>query len=815
MKDVSSNKIKLRSGTWYEELDDNARMKNIVFSDEIRQMLGYEDTDEYPDKLESLLELIHPEDKERTLAEAIAASTGQTEVFDTEFRVKNKDGGYMMVNATGKVIRNKAGKPVIMHGSIIDITELVENRMLFEQVTQRLEATQKRENDLRWFGPVSAIYETAKFRLEYDENGKRTAVTWNAAYRKLLGYETDEEFPQNLQTFYNHIVAEDLENVGHAMDMMEASDVDDSVHDVEFRMYKKDRSIVWVRAAARRILGPDGKAKQAIGLLTDITPQKNLELQKTIYEVFSQEFLTVGIIDIFHNQIWILRDKMINDTFIKSFEKGAHNYDNFLKEYVSKHVAEEERDRVYRASRIYHIVMQLKEKDVYRIRYKLVAEDGRIHHIQGSYLWLDNAGDKRKVICGFRDITDLIRGEQEKQEKLRKAQEEAEAARYEAEAASQAKTSFLFNMSHDIRTPMNAITGFRELLSQNQDNPEKRQYYLDKMDDACKVLISIINNVLEMARIEKGVLKLDETLWNTDQFNDGLYSVLKPMMDQKHIVFTQEMVVQHQYFYCDAPKLRDIFLNILSNSYKYTNPGGAVHMKLEEYPHEKPGWAWYRSTISDTGIGMSEEFIPHIFESFTRENNTTSNKIEGTGLGMSIVKRLTEFLGGKITVKSKKGEGTTFILDIPHRLGQKPEEGYVTEGHKDVDYSIFIGKRVLLAEDNEINAEIAIEILSSMGITVENAKDGKECVKMLELAEDNYYDLILMDVQMPNMNGYEATRAIRALPDKTRANIPILAMTANAFEEDKKEAFKSGMNGHLAKPIDVRELMRGMAKVLD
>lgn len=678
----------------------------------------------------------------------------------------------------------------------------------------QLEATKKSENDIKWFGPVSAIYDTARFRMEYDEHGKRIAVTWNDSYRKLLGYDNDEEFPQTLQSFYNHIVAEDLENVGHAMDMMENDERDDSVHDVEFRMYRKDRSIVWVKAAARRVLEPDGKARKAIGLLTDITEQKNLELQKTIYEVFSQEYLTVGIIDIFHNKIWILRDKMINDTFIKSYEKGGHDYDNFLKEYVSKHVVAEERDRVYRTSRIFHIVMELKKKRVYRIRYQFIAEDGHIQQVQGSYLWLGNNMDKRKVIFGFRDITELISKEQEKQEKLRKAQEEAEMARYEAEAASQAKTSFLFNMSHDIRTPMNAIIGFRELLEREQENPEKRKHYLEKMDDACKVLISIINNVLEMARIEKGVLTLDETLCHTEQFNDGLYSVLKSMMDQKNLEFTQEMNVQHQYFYADAPKLRDIFLNILSNCYKYTNPGDMVHMKLEEFPHEKPGWAWYRSTITDTGIGMSEEFLPHIFDSFTRENNTTANKIEGTGLGMSIVKRLVEFLGGKIEVKSKKGEGTTFILNLPHRLGQKPQEGYSGSEHKDIDYSIFVGKRVLLAEDNEINAEIAIEILSMAGMTVDNAKDGKECVDMLQNAPVHYYDLILMDVQMPNMNGYEATRAIRALPDLERANIPILAMTANAFEEDKKEAFKSGMDGHLSKPIDIKALMKGMAKVL-
>ncbi len=812
MKKDSGSIVKMRSGTWYGELDENARVEKATFSEELRQMLGYDQID-FPGTFDIMLEIVHPDDRQKMLDVTGATIRGEVSSFDTEFRLKKQDGSYMSVNATGTVTKNDDGIPFIIHGTIFDISALVENRMAYEQAMHRLEASQKLENDLKQFGPVAAIYETARFRLEYDEQGRRVSVAWNDAYRELLGYDSDEEFPQTLQSFYNHIVAEDLENVGHAMDLLENGVHVDSTYAVEFRMYKKDRSIVWVRAAAKRIIGSDGKAMHSIGLLTDITAQKNLELQKTIYEVFSQEFLTVGIIDIFHNQIWLLRDNMINDTFIQSYEKGAHNYDDFLKEYVSKHVVEEDRDRVYRGSRVFHIVIELKKNDVYRIRYKFKKENGAVQYVQGTYLWLNKDGEKRKVICGFRDVTDLIRQEQEKQEVLRKAQEEAELARYEAEAANQAKTSFLFNMSHDIRTPMNAITGFRELLEREQEDPDKRQYYLDKMNDACKVLISIINNVLEMARIEKGVLKLDEILWNTDQFNDGLYSIIKPMMDKKNIKFTQEIVVYHQYFFGDGDKLRDIFLNILSNSCKYTKPGGSVHMKLEELPHEKLGWAWYRTTISDTGIGMSEEFLPHIFDSFTRENNTTSNKIEGTGLGMSIVKRLTDFLGGKIEIKSKKGEGTTFIIDMPHRLGQKPDEGYSVSEHMEVDPGVFVGKRVLLAEDNEINAEIALEILSSAGMVVEHAKDGQECVAMLENKDGSYYDLILMDVQMPKMNGYEATRAIRVLADEKKAHIPIVAMTANAFEEDRKEAFKAGMDGHLSKPIDIRELMRGMAKV--
>lgn len=381
-----------------------------------------------------------------------------------------------------------------------------------------------------------------------------------------------------------------------------------------------------------------------------------------------------------------------------------------------------------------------------------------------------------------------------------------------AEVANNAKSAFLFNMSHDIRTPMNAIIGFRDLLEKHQDEPEKRADYLRKMNDASTVLLSIINNVLEMARIEKGTLEISEKAWSAEQFNDTLFSVFHEMMAQKGIEFTRQVVVQNHYVFCDPIKLKDIFLNVLSNAYKYTNPGGKVNMHLEEIPCDREGYALYQTTISDTGIGMSEEFLPHVFEEFARENNTTDNKIEGTGLGMPIVKRLVECLDGTIEVKSKKGVGTTIIITLPHRIAEKSDLG-IHEG-VEFDPKLFEGKRILLAEDNELNAEIAIEILGEAGFVIELAGDGQICVDMLKKASSGYYDLILMDIQMPNMNGYEATRTIRMLQDSEKANIPILAMTANAFEEDKREAYRCGMNGHIAKPINVRELMKELANTI-
>ena len=389
---------------------------------------------------------------------------------------------------------------------------------------------------------------------------------------------------------------------------------------------------------------------------------------------------------------------------------------------------------------------------------------------------------------------------------------ELEWAKTQAEAASSAKTSFLFNMSHDIRTPMNAIMGFRDLLEKHIDEPERRADYLRKIKDASKVLLSIINNVLEMARIEKGTVVVEEVAMNTKNFGISIFSVFSEMMAEKNIEFTHEDLVVHHNVYCDPTKMREVFMNLLSNAYKYTKPGGKVHVRLRELPSNREGYAFLETSVSDTGIGMSAEFLAHIFEEFSRENTTTANKIEGTGLGMPIVKRLVELMGGTIRVTSEKGVGTTFVVTLPHRIANESENA---EPETIVaDETVFDGKRILLAEDNDLNAEIAEEILTSAGFMIERAEDGAICYEKIVSSDKGYYDLVLMDIQMPNMDGYQATRAIRALADKEKANIPIIAMTANAFEEDRSKAVNVGMNGHIAKPIDVTELLRELAKVL-
>ena len=388
-----------------------------------------------------------------------------------------------------------------------------------------------------------------------------------------------------------------------------------------------------------------------------------------------------------------------------------------------------------------------------------------------------------------------------------------EDAKRAAVEANRAKSSFLLNMSHDIRTPMNAIIGFTGLLEKHQEEPERRQDYLNKLKESSALLLGLINNVLEMSRIEKGHLDLDVQACGVEQMYDMFCSVFLDMMIQKGITFCHSMDVEHEFLFCDPIKVRDVVLNLLSNAYKYTPSGGKVELYLREVPCEEEGFAIMETVVKDNGLGMSAEFIPHMFEEFSREHNTTDIKVEGTGLGMPIVKNLLDLMGGTIEVESELGKGTTFKVYIKHRIAKKSD--VINVDMPDVSDVDFRGRRILLAEDNDLNAEITMEVLKDRDLIVERAEDGQRCVEMIDAAPAGYYDLILMDIQMPRMNGYETTRIIRQMKDKEKANITILAMTANAFEEDKREAIESGMNAHLSKPIEVEKLIKTLKRSLN
>jgi signal transduction histidine kinase/CheY-like chemotaxis protein len=388
-----------------------------------------------------------------------------------------------------------------------------------------------------------------------------------------------------------------------------------------------------------------------------------------------------------------------------------------------------------------------------------------------------------------------------------------EQLKREAEAANVAKSNFLFNMSHDIRTPMNAVLGFTELMQENINDPDKLESYIEKSKFSGEYLLGLINNVLEVARIDSGRETLNEEITNLE--DEGYYYVFENDVSKKHLNVTRYINIEHAYVYADAQKIKEIILNLVSNAIKYTPDGGTIRINLEEHTCDTTGYANYSCSVSDTGIGMTKEFQEHIFDSFARERNTTESKIMGTGLGMAIVKKLTDIMGGTIAVESEPGKGSTFTVSMNLRIVENPEEYLKNKQHEENKENIDLsGKTLLVAEDNELNAEIAKAVLENLGASVEVAKDGVECIDMLQNHAAGYYDLVLMDIQMPNLNGYGAAKKIRSLPDSAKANIPIVAMTANAFDEDKRNAFAAGMNGHIAKPINMKEINRVLGRVL-
>jgi len=400
-------------------------------------------------------------------------------------------------------------------------------------------------------------------------------------------------------------------------------------------------------------------------------------------------------------------------------------------------------------------------------------------------------------------------------EELEVAQEALEEARYAAEAANEAKTIFLNNMSHDIRTPMNAILGFAHLMEKELDQPEKAAISLRKIKISGNYLLDLINNVLDMARIESGKAILNEEFSDLYSPDMDMIAIFEEEARKKNLTVTKKMNVIHRYIIMDKLKVGQIAMNLMSNAVKYTPEGGSIDVSFYETACEKPGYGTYVLKVSDNGIGMSKDFQETIFDAFTRERNTTQSKIIGTGLGMSVVKKLVDLMGGTIEVESEAGKGTTFIVTISHRIADNPEQYLKQEVEtQGADKADFIGKRILLAEDNELNAEIAIAVLENEGFIVEHAEDGVICVDKLNKAEAGYYAAILMDIQMPNLNGYEATKKIRNLADKTKAGIPVLAMTANAFDEDKSKALEAGMDGFCTKPLDIDALNKELARVL-
>ncbi|SFQ15244.1 Signal transduction histidine kinase [Lachnospiraceae bacterium XBB1006] len=670
------------------------------------------------------------------------------------------------------------------------ITSLYGKAKLAER--NMLEANITKESVLSSLGAAS-------WSMHCHKDGSITDFHNSAELRRMLGYTT-EDYSDDYQFALDNIHPDDWSKIVQE-DQKICSDYSASF-DTEWRVRNKNGEYKWFRAVGKIADGTDGRF---FGALLNIDIRKKAELaameaniaRLQLQEAMDTVYRSLGSAPWKHSF-----DEMGNMT---AFEYS----DEFVKMhgYANREEAPSTLDE-WRAlihpddfEEATNTEKMTRGQVVYRARQK----DGSYRYLKasGRYVYRED-GTIKNLYGAIMDIH-----EQEI------ARQELEEARELAEAANKAKTTFLFNMSHDIRTPMNAIIGFAELMQAHWDNRALTADYLTKLKSASQFLLSLINNVLEMARIESGKATLDETPCDVAVLIDDVCNVFEDTMRKRQILFTKDITLDHRHIFADATKVREIILNILSNAVKYTENGGSITYTTREFPGNKPGEIIIESIISDTGIGMSEEFLPHVFEEFSREKTESENHIVGTGLGMPIVKQLVELMHGTIRVTSKLSEGSTFTVRIPYRLAEEPT---TVEASTElaIDYEpLFSGKRILLAEDNMLNAEIAAHILQDKGFLVERVENGARCVERLKEMPGNYYDLILMDVQMPEMNGYEATRAIRALPEEDKSSIVILAMTANAFEEDKKAAIDAGMNGHLVKPIDVKIMLQTLAKFVN
>ena len=528
--------------------------------------------------------------------------------------------------------------------------------------------------------------------------------------------------------------------------------------------------------------------------------EKHLTEQFQIFTALSRDYLNIFLIDGEQNMAEILKLDGYVTTGLEKKKDAVYPYEATCSQYISERVHPDDRDMMREAMQLKRVLQELKERDEYTGSYRTLV-DGETHYYQFKYMRMEN---KKHIIAGFQNIDAIIAKEREVQEAL-------ETALKAEEQSNRAKTVFLNSMSHDIRTPLNAIIGCAALAENHMDDPAAVAWYLSKITTAGNELLALVNDILDMSHIESGSVELELLPVYLPKLMEELQNILQESIEEKQLQFRIEMEdMVHPEVMADRLRLNQIFLNILSNSVKFTKQGGSILFSVRERTDAPEGFGSYDFRIKDNGLGMDSSFVEHIFETFSREQTVTVSGIQGSGLGMAIVKNIVDLLGGQISVKSKKGYGTDILVTLQFPVCSTP----VIEKKKSGQPADFTGKKILLVEDNELNREIALELLGELGFIIDTAEDGTIAVEKMLHAEPDQYDLILMDIQMPLMDGYEATRQIRNISDKRKASIPIVAMTANAFEEDRQKALEAGMNGHIAKPIDMEKMIETLKSFL-
>ena len=713
-----------------------------------------------------LMNMVHPEDR-------------NLDLFHSVFRLLGKDGYHYVSESV-----EKEGNS-ILHGHISDVTEFIR---------------EKEQNNI-----LSALTMDYTSLVLCDLKQDTVEVIKQDASCAEMNWDS---YSESLNYFYDNILMKD--SCPNYMDILSNESL--------MRTLREQGSLEWQFQIVPDENGISNLGARAVFLYEDLNHfkiimgfrpideivkrEKVLELQREIIEGLGKEYFSVLLLELDSGQIFSYREVGENGKRIADFcRKYGNQWCELLPAYADEIVTDESRENFLDQLSLDALC---SKQDDFSMTYEFKTGDRIIYH-QTRIAYVYKKDRSRVAVIGTRNIDDLIKKERMQEAKLKEAY-------IVAEEANKAKTDFLNNMSHDIRTPMNVILGYNELMKQYLTDPILVDYQ-NKIEQSGKLLLSIINNVLDMAHIESGKMVVEERAEQIGLVVEEIESVFESSAQEKNIVFTTSVDVDHTHVLWDGFKVREILMNLVGNAFKYTPEGGHIAIDVKELDCERSGYVRIQTQIKDTGIGMSEDYLPTLFDSFSREYNTTIGKVSGTGLGMAIVKNLVDMMDGEICVKSKLGEGTCFTLTFEHRIADENSIEWNQELDVLDEKSILEGKRVLLVEDNELNAEIAMAILEQSGLVLDRVADGLACVNRLSEVDADLYDLILMDIQMPNMNGYEATRRIRQFENVKKASIPILAMTANAFEEDKKMAIKAGMNGHISKPIDVSVLEKQIINI--
>lgn len=660
----------------------------------------------------------------------------------------------------------------------------------------------------------------------YYADGDENLIYANQALIRIYGCESLEEFQEHTgNTFPGMVHPEDVEDVEQKIRQQIVAGENDLDY-VEYRIVRKDGAVRWIEDYGH-FVHTELYGDIFYVFVEDATGKKYKAIEEARIARLAQERLEALealkhettalklVHEILSSGMWNMEfdrnGKMVSVFWSQDFRdmigyRDEQDFPNVLSSW-SDLIHPEDRDRVLK--HYYAAIDDYTGKSLCDVEYRLMTKNR-------GYRWFRTTGKLSRLEDGtpvtyvgmFVDITRRM----ETDEKLKEQRKLLEEALVKAQQASQAKTMFLNNMSHDMRTPMNAIMGFTNLASMHLDDRELVRDYLGKIAAASDHLLSLINDVLDMSRIESGKVAIEETSCSLTQILQSIQSMIQADLETKKLKFRlDDSALIHPDVVCDRLRLDQVLLNALSNALKFTPAGGDIILTAAERPGDTEDTAVYEFCIKDTGIGMAPEFIDHIFEPFERERTSTVSGIQGTGLGMSITKNLVELMNGQIAVESRKGCGSAFTFTFTFRFGEAPAEQEMADTLPEQQ---LVGRHILLVEDNELNQEIAVTILEEAGCIVDVAVDGAEAVEKVSHSLENPYEVILMDIQMPVMDGIEATKAIRAMSDPHLAKVPIIAMTANVFEEDCQRVLSAGMNGHLGKPIDIDKLFATLQSVL-